>query len=469
MSVEDCKTINFIFLVFFATAVIFTGLGSYPLINPDEGRNAEVAREIVDYGHWLPPTLAGKIRYEKPPLFYWAVALSFKVFGKSEFAARFVSAFSALVCIVIIFTFGRKIEDAETGLTAGFILSSTLIFLAFAKLVIFDMLLTTLIVIAIYFFWLSEIENKKFFLFVSALFCSLSVLTKGPIGLIISSMALLPFSLFQRKRMLNFTVWILISLIASIPVFLIIELKSPGYCYKFFWIENVLRYLTPISKREKPVYYYVFVFLIGFVPWSIITPTFIYKIKTRWKENRETITMLLCWATFPFIFFTFSKAKMPQYVLPAFPAWALILATAIEDVERQVYEKVAVFSGVVMLILFVALLPRLAEKRSMKGVEKILIAEKNLELVNFKTKDYTAMFYTGIIVPKIRNTKIMCEFINRKKKVYIITKKTKLDDLTTCNVKLKIVGKFNKFLLLKAIAPSLKDHLPAREPEQDEP
>ncbi len=439
-------------------AVFFVGLSAYPLMDPDEGRNAEVAREVVVNGHWLPPTINGEVRYEKPPLYYWLVALSFKIWGLREFAARLPSAIAALLGVLVTMILGVRLWGREKAYWAGIILATSFIYAIYAHIVIFDMVLTLFITLSIALFWLGITQNNKNLLRLSALSASLAFLTKGPIGVAIPAMALLPPLIYQMRKGKRPTIpWIsmtVIFLIVSVPVFVLAELKSPGYCYKFFWEENVLRYLTPEFHRRGPWFYYLVVILVGLIPWTWLLKEVPRTVKELRHTHTQEIIFLASWILLPTIFFTLSKSKLPHYILPTFPAWALLLAYPI---PWNPFSKTASSMVLIMVILYLSvfflIVPPLANRRSSASLLKRVNLESQIPVVAFsKSSWYTLAFYSGRKIKVAYKKAPLEKTLRTGKSLYLLAKEKEFPFISSLARKygerIQIVAKSEGHLLL---------------------
>ncbi len=420
-------------------------------MDPDEGRNAEVAREIVIDSNWLPPTLNGKVRYQKPPLFYWLEALSFKFWGMNEFGARFIPAFSAFLTVICVWFIAKVLWEERIGIYSAFVLSSMFIFFIFSKIVIFDMLLTFFITCSFLFFTIYLANSKFYFIFLSGLFSSFAFLTKGPVGIIMPLMGILPVIIYKRLNVFKFLILFLSSFVLIvIPIFAFLEIKAPGYCYNFFWKENVLRYLTPIFKRDKPWWFFIAVLILGMVPWSFFVKRILKTIIFLWIEEKDKFYMLVGWAIFPILFFSFSKSKMPQYILPIFPAWALTIGYSLYsfDIGKHIIRKISLWVLILYSCFSIFILPIYAKKRSLCDIRYVNL-DKNVPVILYKIKAYTVSFYLNKPTIMTRSLEVIKDILQRKGKVYALTKKTKLDDIKSY-FQVQILYEFkNNILLLK--------------------
>ncbi|RIZ67868.1 MAG: phospholipid carrier-dependent glycosyltransferase, partial [Methylococcales bacterium] len=174
-----------------AAYLLFGHLGGSALISPDEGRNAEVAREMSESHAWLAPTYNGLTYLDKPAFYFKTVALSFSLFGETEGAARFSSAFFGFALVVAVFFFCRKVYDQRTALLATLIVASTPLYIAFARIVIFDMTLAFFVSSTIFSCYLAEEyddKQRKYWYLLAAFLAGCATLVKGPVGFIIPSL-----------------------------------------------------------------------------------------------------------------------------------------------------------------------------------------------------------------------------------------------------------------------------------------
>jgi 4-amino-4-deoxy-L-arabinose transferase-like glycosyltransferase len=182
---------------------LFWGLGSYPLLQPDEGRNAEIAREMLESGRWLVPTYNGLPYLDKPAFFFKTVALSLGLFGESETAARLPSALFAFGTLVLVYAFCRRVYDTGTARLAALVIATSPLFFAFARFVIFDMALAFFVtgaILAAYRAAESDGLVKRRLYAVSAACAGAATLVKGPVGFIVPTLVLTAFHVWQGPR-----------------------------------------------------------------------------------------------------------------------------------------------------------------------------------------------------------------------------------------------------------------------------
>ena len=315
--------------------VLFHGLGSAALFEPDEGRNAEKAREILLLGDWVTPHQNFLPNLDKPIFLYWLVALCFKIFGLAEWSARLPAVLSAIGCLFLVYRFARIQWGIWEALWSCLVLVTSVEFLALSRTVIFDMPLTLFIAWALMSFYAAQkadrstSRNLHWLTMYAAM--GAATLVKGLLGVIIPGMVIFCYLLFSRK-------WSLLSRMRIVPgaiVFMAIvvpwyawvEVRNPGYLRYFLWEEHFVRYLTPHFERTRNWYYFFAVLGVGFLPWSLILPV---TIRSLFKRLADEVNLFLTlWIILPFIFFSASHAKLPHYILPIFPALALLTGRAL--------------------------------------------------------------------------------------------------------------------------------------------
>lgn len=310
-----------------ATCLFFIGLGGLPLLEPDEGRNAEIAREMLTSADWITPHFDTLTYLDKPAVFYWLVAVSFRLWGISEWAARFPSALMALGTLLLTWTLARRMFGDSTALRAGIILATSPLALAPARLVTLDMTLTFFVTLALTSFWLAESHDAPPAWVYALLFGAMGAATiiKGPAGFLLPLLSILTFlSLRRRFGELKGFSWGLgaaVFLAVTLPWFIAVSVRHPDFPLYALWQESVKRFTTGHARRTGSLGYYIPVYLAGFFPWSLFLLLAGCNRLKRWREmraeNQKPILFLLVWAGAIFLFFSISHSKLPAYFLPA--------------------------------------------------------------------------------------------------------------------------------------------------------
>jgi 4-amino-4-deoxy-L-arabinose transferase-like glycosyltransferase len=359
--------------------VWFAVLPLRPLFNPDEGRYAEIPREILSGGDWIIPHLNGVAYIEKPPLQYWATAASLSVFGQGEFGARFYTALCALGTLLVVWLAARRLQSSAAAWRAVAVLCSMGLFLVLGQTLTLDMSLTLYMTLALTGFLLAQAESgrpdradgsaaggrsgERRWMLTAWSATALGVLTKGLVAAAVPVAVLILYSVCAR----DFSSWRRLHVSPGLPLFLVIALpwhwlaarQLPDFLQFYFVHEHLARYLTPSADRNEPWWFYGAVFLLGSAPWTLSA---LRTMLSGWRRARpgkefNPILFLKVWVLFVCVFFSLSDSKLIPYILPALPALALAVATLPADaLERDVlytaFLTVAVAIGLAALCFF---------------------------------------------------------------------------------------------------------------------
>ena len=324
-----------VLLILFGVA-FFQFLGRVPLIEPDEGRYAEIPREMLELGNFITPHLNYVKYFEKPPLHYWLNALSFTIFGQNEFAARFPGALMGLLTVLLTCQVGRRLFGRREGLLAALILGTSIGFIIQARIDITDMTLTCTLSSALAFFIVAAREGesrKDLYYHLFYLSAALAVLAKGLIGIVFPGAVIFLYLLFTRNwrplKEMRLLTGIPLFLLVCAPWFIIVSLKNPEFPRFFFIHEHFERFTTTVHHHKKGIWFFVPVLLGAMLPWSFFIPA---SVRGMWRERRSAKgsarLYLLIWAAFIFLFFSISDSQLEPYILPIFPALALLMGSA---------------------------------------------------------------------------------------------------------------------------------------------
>lgn len=319
-------------LILICYCAFFYHLGGYPLWDPDEGRSAEISKEIVRSGNWVTLTQGGKPYYDKPAPYFWLVALGLKLSDLPEFPVRLPSALAAALAVVIVYLWGSISKSSEGGFWAGMVLATSVEFVGLGRLARIDMVFTFFFSAALLSFlcWAQRGQGKVW-IRLFYLFMALAVLAKGPVGLLLPVLIVgITLGLRKRwsllKKMNLLSGMIIVALVAG-SWYLLAAIRDPEYIWTFLWDHNGARYFItePGAKHPEPVYYFLPSLMQGYLPWSLFLPAVIYDFwKHRKEEGREEALFLFVWAAAVFVFFSFSRNKLASYILPLFPPLALL-------------------------------------------------------------------------------------------------------------------------------------------------
>ncbi|MDE2250047.1 MAG: glycosyltransferase family 39 protein [Gammaproteobacteria bacterium] len=343
-----------------AMALWFLPLQTYRLFNPDEGRYAEIPREMVASGDWVTPRLDGLKYFEKPPLQYWATAVAYELFGEHEWTARLWIALSGFLGLLLTAWIGARLYGAATGMLAALVQAGSLLYLGLARISTLDMGLTVTLELALAGLLLltapsASRGDERRGAWLLALGVALAFLSKGLVGILIPAAVAGIYMLLRREWSLLWRSrpwWTLAALaLFAAPWLWLVEQRNPGFAQFFFVHEQFTRFLTRVHQRYQPDWFFIPVLLAGFMPWTPLLPAI---VRRSWRDLRtgDRGTLLLAlWAAFCFVFFSLSQSKLVPYILPLFPALSLLAARALGSLERARLRLALAISALVWLAL----------------------------------------------------------------------------------------------------------------------
>ncbi|MDD5169318.1 MAG: glycosyltransferase family 39 protein [Syntrophales bacterium] len=320
-----------------------------PLMEPDEGRYALIPHDMNVSADYVTPHLKGVVYLEKPPLGYWATALSFKCFGENEFAARLFPALCAWGSILLVYFMGAFFHDKKTGLYSAAVMTTCLLPFVLGRINILDSSLAFFLAWAIWsgFRYFSvKGKNHRIWLYLLYTGSALAFMTKGLIGIVFpfSIVGVWLFSLGRWRdlfRMIS-PVGMLIFAIITVPWLYFVQKANPDFFFFFFVQEHFLRYTTTMHERSEPFYYYILILVAGTLPWWPYLPKAFLGIRKGIRLSsagnlftKEEDRFFLIWTGFIFLFFSASSSKLASYVAPAFPPLAVMMGHVFRSYEER--------------------------------------------------------------------------------------------------------------------------------------
>ncbi|TMH80794.1 MAG: glycosyltransferase family 39 protein [Betaproteobacteria bacterium] len=346
----------------------FAGLEYRGLFTPDEGRYADIAREMLDSNDWVTPRLNGIKYLEKPPLQYWATAGAYAVLGVDEWTARLWPAYTGFLGIALMAFAGFRLAPRSPWLPTALMAAGCWGYFLGGQFLTLDMGLTFFLTVAMLSFVLSRrpdvspsAERSWMILAWAAVACA--ALSKGIVGIVIPGLALLVYIAVERDvsllRRLHWVPGLCVFGAIVLPWFILVQQRNPEFFHFFFIREHFERFLLPNHHRPGPWWYFVPVLLIGLWPW---TPSIPAALARAWRAPAQPgfklDRFLAIWAGVVVVFFSASHSKLPGYVLPAVPAILLLFARHYPYLSERLRRAPAVAciaSGLVLTILAAAL------------------------------------------------------------------------------------------------------------------
>ena len=305
-----------------------------PLLDPDEGLYAEIAREMVTSGDWIVPHVNGLPYLEKPPLYFWLTSLTFTVFGHSEWATRVWSAISALGTVLLTWRIARRLYGSTAGLLAGVVVATVVGNALYVRRASTDQLFVFCLTLAMYGF-LRDAERPdrgraRFLWFYIG--SALGVLAKGFIGVVVPVLIVGIGLLVVRRlgwRELNLARGAAVFALLAVPWHLLVAWRSPAL-FNFYVIDNhLLRFLDARRYVEDDVPSSTLAFLVASFLWAFPWSVFVLARREPDRSPRASWRpLVVIWLAVIVGVFTLSRFKHEYYALPAFPALAVLVAAA---------------------------------------------------------------------------------------------------------------------------------------------
>jgi 4-amino-4-deoxy-L-arabinose transferase-like glycosyltransferase len=326
-------------LAFAMLALWFVKLPERPLAHPDEGRYAEISREMVASGDWVTPRLNGFAYLQKPPLQYWATAAAYEAFGISEWTARLWTALTGLAAVLVTGFAGRRLLGRPAGDFGALALLASPYFVVMSGINTLDMGVSLFLSAAVFAYLLSRQKvtrvAERGWMLVAWAAMALAVLSKGLIGVVLPLGTLAAYAIWHRQSAAFARLYLLpgLALFAAItvPWFVLAARANPDFLEFFFLHEHFQRFTTTVHNRAGPIWYFVPILLLAVAPWIVAAGE---GGAQAWRarpdgERVSARRFLLLWCVVVFAFFSVSQSKLPAYLLPIVPALALLAGDAL--------------------------------------------------------------------------------------------------------------------------------------------
>jgi len=395
--------------------LVLPGALLYPCLNfhlfePDEGRYAEIPREMLARGEWVVPCLQGQPYLDKPPLFYWLVMGCYRLFGVNDWSARLVPALAMHLCTFAVYLIGRRSLGERSAFWGALLLSLAPGFISMGRLLVLDGLLTLWVTLASLCAF-EAIRGERFrwnWWLAAAVACGLGMLTKGPVTIVLMAMPLCAYRLLTRQSRpvprSAVLAFIAIVLAVCLPWTVALCSRQPQFFRYFLWDHNVLRYVNGFDHK-RPLWFYGPVLLTGLLPGTLLLLPLLRFLFTGdpavSERRRPELGFMLLAGGWCVAFFSLSDCKLPTYILPSFPPLALALGFYVANSRWRQSRWPAAVGGLTFAGMFVAHLvavPWYAEYRSPMGrPEEILhyCGDPGTRIVCFARNCDSVAFYLG--------------------------------------------------------------------------
>lgn len=326
------------------TFVWFAGLDHRTVIKPDEARYGEIAREMVASGDWVTPRLNDLKYFEKPPLQYWATAAAYALFGVNEWTTRLWTALTGFACVLLVFYFANRTLGPPVGLYAAAALAGSGLFVFVGQFSTLDMGLTFFLTLAVFAAILGQLSDaprhRRGWMWLAWAAMALATLSKGLIGIVLPLGALALYVLWQRDwgrlRSLHLVSGLLVLLALAAPWFVAVSMENPEFARFFFIHEHFERFTSKVHGRYEPAWYFFPILLVSITPWLLSLVTALWQaMRAATRGTFHPLTFLLAWSVAVFGFFSVSGSKLPSYILPIFPALAVLIGWQLARADRR--------------------------------------------------------------------------------------------------------------------------------------
>jgi len=327
---------------------LFSGLSAIGLVGPDEPRYAWIARNMARTGHWITPFLYGLPWFEKPILYYWSAGFFFRFLHSPEWAARLPSSLAALVSALAMAWLALRRYGIRTAWAVLLIFPTCVGVIAFARAASPDMLFTSSLALALLCAAsvvekhgafaaknaaLAIITDDKLALIFLGVWLGFATLAKGPAAVVLAGGSVFLWALATRNWRAAFRLLhplaILFFCIVALPWYILCAYLNPDFFRTFILLHNFERYLTPVFQHREPFWFFIPIVLVGLLPWTALLFSAALDGRRIFRNGEWRTSsgfFIACWATFPFVFFSFSQSKLPEYILPIFPPLVLLMA-----------------------------------------------------------------------------------------------------------------------------------------------
>jgi 4-amino-4-deoxy-L-arabinose transferase-like glycosyltransferase len=321
------------FLLIAALAAVWFGtLTLRPVYKADEARYAEIPREMVASGDWITPRLNGFKYFEKPPLQYWATAFFYETLGIRDWTSRLWAALMGFASILLVLSAGNRLFGPPAGTLGAVLLAGSPLWVAASQINTLDMGLAFFLGAAVF-----ALASGRAIAFWAC--CAFAVLSKGLVGIVLPLAALGLYVLLKRDwRMIPEIRPItgpLVFLLIAAPWFIAVSLRNPEFAHFFFVQEHFQRFTTTVHQRTAPPWFFLAVLAVGFAP--LLLPV----LAGWWRGLRskappfDAELWLALWAIVVLVFFSASSSKLPAYILPIFPALAVLAGKYLAEPGRK--------------------------------------------------------------------------------------------------------------------------------------
>jgi len=350
-----------------AVAVVWFGtLDLRHLLRSDEGRYAEIAREMLASGDWITIRYNGLKYFEKPPLHLWMTAIAYRLFGIGDWQARLWAATSGAIGIGAVLLASRRWFGPRVGWLAAAVLLATPAWNLASHFNSLDIGVSAALAVVLAATLVAQhpsadARERRRWMLVAWTGAAAAVLTKGLIGIVLPGLVLIVYSAVTRDlaiwKRLHIGAGALLLIVIAAPWFVLVSLRNPEFPSFFFIHEHLQRYTTAVHQRTAPFWYFVPQLVAGCAPWcGLAWPMTVAVRSDKSREALRPLVLLACWCAVIFLFFSASSSKLPGYIVPVYPALAILAAVTLDRLSPRAWMRLLVGSVVLAGVVLVAAL-----------------------------------------------------------------------------------------------------------------
>ena len=328
----------------------FANLQYRDLFQTDEGRYAEIPREMVASGDWVTPRLDGLLYFEKPVLQYWTTAVAYELFGQSNWTSRLWTALTGFLGVLMTAWVGARLYGGRAAWCSALLLIASIYYVIMGHFNTLDMGVSFFMCMSVFAFLFAmdaadrdATHARRGWMYVAWIAAALGMLSKGLEAVVLPGITFVIYTIITRDwnrwKQLHYFGGIPLFVVISAPWYLLVSWRNPEFPYYFFIYEHFDRFLTPVAHRPGAWWYFIPVLLFGLLPWW---PQFVRSVASLSRRSDMQAQpgrfnhrlFLWTWCVMVFLFFSFSHSKLASYILPIFPALALIVGYELAKWQR---------------------------------------------------------------------------------------------------------------------------------------
>jgi len=353
-----------VILIVLSVIVFYSNIWGVSIYILDESKNATCAKEMLNREDLIIPTFNGKLRTDKPPLHYYFMMTSYKVFGgATPFSARFFSALMGILTVLTVFFFSKSHVNEKTAFYSCLVLLSSFLISVQFHLAVPDPYLIFFLTLGCFLLYEASKNSNNLFMIGGYLSLSLAFLSKGPISVVLPALGILIFLIFSRKfnwnQIKSFQPWfgILIVFCVVSPWYYLVGAKTDGrWLEEFFLKHNVERFTSTMEGHGGFPLSALVIAIAALLPFSIFLPQ---GIKIVWKSRFSNQVLFYCLSigSGVIIFFLFSQTILPSYISPSLPFLAIVIGNYLSSLENSLSKNTSTFISFILGIIITILLP----------------------------------------------------------------------------------------------------------------